>query len=98
MTVLIIPMRASNAYVAAGKQTVSGTAVAPSYFFWWLDGTKIEFDLKTELIKEGDATRHLSQIIKNMQAVKIHLVSDVRPAQLGFLEEAGMGISSDTVT
>ncbi len=98
MTTLIVPIRASNAYVGAAKQSVSGTAVAPTYFFWWMDGTKLEFDLKTEEIKENDASRHLSQIIKNMQSCKIHLVTDVRPAQLGFLEEAAMGIGSDTVT
>lgn len=94
----VVPIRDDNAYVGIAKQTVQGTGVAPSTFVRWLDGTKFAFDLKTEAIWEGDGTRHLSQLIKNRQSVKSTIVFNPRPIELGFFEQACMGISSDTVT
>lgn len=98
MPTLSIPIRNSNAYVGAAKQSAGGTAAAPSYFFWWEDGTKIDIDMKVEEVKEGDGSRHLSQIIKNAQSAKIHLVIMARPIHAGFLEEAAFGAGSDALT
>lgn len=94
----IVPIRADNAYVGISKQSSQGSPVAPSTFVRWLDGTKFEFDLKTEMIWEGDGTRRLSQIIKNMQAVKSTIVFNPRPVELGFFETACMGSGADSIT
>lgn len=94
----IIPIRADNAYVGMALQSLQGTPVAPNYFFRWLDGTKMEFDLKTTEVWEGDGTRHLSQIIKSHQMVKATIKLHPRPIELGFLESAALGIGADTFT
>lgn len=52
-------------------------------------------ETKTEEVWEGDGSRHLSQVIKNGQEVKIKLISYLRPVELGFFEQAGNGIGSD---
>lgn len=92
---LIVPIRSDNAYVGISKQTSQGVPVAPTSFVRWLDGTKFEFDLKTEQVWEGDGTRRLSQIIKNMQAVKSTIVFNPRPIELGLFETACMGTGAD---
>ena len=77
-------------------QSGQGTPVAPNYFFRWLDGTKMEFDLKVAEVWEGDGTRHLSQIIKAHQMVKATIKLNPRPIELGFLESASLGSGADT--
>lgn len=97
MTV-IAPIRSDNAYFGFGKETSPGTAVAPSWFPRWLDGSSFEVDLKAEDFWEGDGTRQISQIIKNRQLVKIKHVCSPRMNEVGMLEEAAMGIASDSFT
>jgi len=94
----ILPIRNSNAYFGFGKQTVQGTAVAPTLFPRWLDGSNIDIAMKTEMIREGDGTRRLAQVIKNQQHAKIKLRCYPRPIELGFLENATMGLSADVPT
>jgi hypothetical protein len=94
----IVPIREDNAYVAAGLQSAQGTPVTPSYCFRWLDGSKLEFDMKTLEVWEGDGSRHLSQLIKEHQMVKLNLKLYPRPIEVGFLESAAMGIGADTYT
>lgn len=94
----IIPIRNSNAYIGIGKQTVQGTPVAPTIFPRWLDGSQLDMALKTEVIREGDGTRRVAQYIKNQQYAKVKLVCFPRPVEVGFLENAALGISADTVT
>jgi hypothetical protein len=94
----IIPIRSDNAYVGIGQQSAQGTPVAPSSFFRWLDKTKLEFDLKTEEVWEGDGTRRLSQLIKQHQMVKFNVSFNPRPIELGLIEAAALGSSSDTFT
>lgn len=94
----IIPIRSDNAYVGIAKQTSQGTPVAPSKFFRWLDNTKLEMDLKNTEIWEGDGTRRLSQLVKKTQMTKGTISFNPRPIELGFIEAACMGTSSDTVT
>jgi len=95
---LIIPLRANNAYIGLGKQSVSGTAVAPTLFPRWLDGTMLQIEMKAEDIWEGDTTRHLSQVIKNQQSVSVKLTCYPRPVEMGFLETAALGVGGDSVT
>jgi hypothetical protein len=92
------PIRNDNAYIGLGKQSAQGTAVAPTSFIRWLDGSKIDWALTTAAVWEGDGSRRLSQIIKNKQEVKITTVLNPRPIELGLLEQAAMGASSDAVT
>lgn len=93
-----LPIRNDNAYFGLAKQVSQGTAVAPSTFIRWLDGSKIDWALSASDVWEGDGTPHLSQVIKNKQEVKINMVLNPRPIELGFLENASMGIGADSVT
>lgn len=94
----IVPIRSDNAYFGFSKQSSQGVPVAPSLFPRWIDGSQIEYDMKTEEVWEGDGTRHLSLVIKNQQSVKIKLVCNPRPVELGFFEAMSMGLNADTVT
>lgn len=94
----LVALRSDNAYFGLAKQSVQGTAVAPTLFPRWMDGTSIDIDLKAEDIWEGDGSRRLSQIIKNSQQVKLKLVCTPRPNEVGLFEQAAMGASSDTYT
>lgn len=93
-----IPIRADNAYIALGKQSGQGSIQVPNVFPRWLDGSKIEFDLAAGDVWEGDGSRHLSQVIKNRQLVKIKIVVNPRPVELGFFEAAAMGSGADALT
>lgn len=93
-----LPIRNDSAYFGIAKQSAQGTAVAPTSFIRWLDGSKIAWDPSTAEIWEGDGSRRLSQIIKTKQEVKITTVLNPRPIELGLLEQAAMGAGSDTVT
>jgi hypothetical protein len=94
----LVPLRANNAYFGMAKQTVQGTAVAPTTFPRWLDGTAIDLALSVEEIMEGDSTRHISLIVKNKQEVKLKLATYVRPIVAGLIEAATMGTGSDAIT
>lgn len=93
-----LPIRNDNSYFGCAKQSVQGTAVAPTSFFRWLDGSKIMWEPSTAEIWEGDGSRRLSQIIKTKQEVKLTTVLNPRPIELGLLEQAAMGAGSDSVT
>lgn len=93
-----LPIRNDNAYFGCAKQSVQGTPVAPSSFFRWLDGSKIDWAVTTKEIREGDTTRRLSQVIKNKQEVKLTTALNPRPIELGLIEQAAMGAGSDAVT
>lgn len=94
----VIPLRSDRAYVGFAKQSGQGVAAAPTLFPRWLDGTTLEIDDGLEDIWEGDNSRHLSQIIKNNQKVKIKHTCYPRPNEVGFFEHAALGTGSDTVT
>lgn len=93
-----LPIRNDSAYFGISKQSLQGTAVAPTSFIRWLDGSKIAWDPSTAEIWEGDGSRRLSQIIKTKQEVKLTTVLNPRPIELGLLEQAAMGSGSDSVT
>lgn len=93
-----VPIRNDNAYFGIAKQSSQGTPVAPSMFFRWLDGSKLEYDMAAVEIWEGDGSRHLSQLTKERQSVKVSIVLNPRPIELGLLETAALGAGADTLT
>lgn len=95
---VVVPIRSDNAYFGLGKQSGQSIAHAPTNFFRWLDGSKLEYDMSAAEIWEGDGSRHLSQLTKTKQSVKMTLLCNPRPIELGYLECAAMGASSDIVT
>jgi hypothetical protein len=98
VAVVITPIRGSNFYLGAAPETIPGTPAAPIYFFRWLGGTKVEIDMKTNTLKEGDATRRNALVIKAGQMVKITLAACLRPDELAYIESIAQGASSDTYT
>jgi hypothetical protein len=95
---VLVPIRGDNAYIGLGKQTVQGTAVAPSWFPRILDGSTFTVELAAGELWEMDGSRHVSQLIKNKQSVKIKQVVTPRMNEAGMLEQAVMGHSSDVIT
>lgn len=94
----IVPIRSDNAYVGAAVQTIQGSPVAPDHFFRWLDGSKLEYDMKVEEVWEGDGTRRLSQSVKQYQLIKATVKLNPRPIEIGFLEAAALGAGADTLS
>ncbi len=95
---VVVPIRGDNAYVGLAKQTSGqGIAAAPNVFPRWLDGSSLEFNTSNSDVWEGDGSRRLSQVIKTRQSVKIKLVFNPRPVELGFVARAAMGQNSDTL-
>lgn len=93
----LVPLRANNAYIGLGLQSAQGTAIAPSLFPRWDDGTALEYDLTFEDVWEGDTTRHKSLKVKAGQKVKVKLSFIPRPNELGFVEAAAQGATSDAL-
>lgn len=93
-----LPIRNDTAYFGLIKQVSQGSPLAPTSFIRWLDGSKIAWDVTTKEVWEGDGTRRLSQVIKDKQEVKVTMVLNPRPIELGLLEQASMGAGSDAVT
>src|SRR5690348_3015495 len=94
----LIPIRADNSYIGMSKQASQGTAVAPAYFPRILDGSNFEVDLAAGELWEMDGSRHVSQLIKNKQMVKIKQVCTPRMNEVALFEQATMGHGSDTIT
>jgi hypothetical protein len=97
MTVLV-PIRSDNGYIGMSKQLLQGTPVAPANFPRILDGSSWVLELAAGELWEMDGSRHVSQLIKNKQSVKIKQVVTPRMNEVGLLEQATMGIGSDTIT
>ena len=95
---VLIPIRADNAYIGLAKQAAQGTPVAPTYFPRLLDGSTFEVDLAAGELWEVDGSRHLSQLIKNKQSVKFKQVVTPRMNEVALLEQATMGHGADTIT
>lgn len=95
---ILTPFRGSNFYIGFSEQSDPNTAVAPSVFPRWKNGTKIEITPTFEEVDEGDGSRRTTLLIKNGQEVKITLVSSLRPNERGYFEKWAQGASSDTYT
>jgi len=98
MPVLVQPIRSDLGYVACGKQSVGGTSVAPNVFPRFMDGSSLMISAKAEDIWEGDGSRRLGSIVKNLQEVAIKLTIAPRPNEIGFFEVMAQGAGSDTYT
>lgn len=96
MPTLISPIRGDAGYAGCAKQTVGGTAVAPTLFPRWMDGSSISLTAKAEDIWEGDGSRRLGSIVKNLQEIGIKLTIAPRPNEIGFFETMAQGAGSDT--
>lgn len=94
----LVALRESNAYISWGKQSSQGTAVAPTIFPRWLDGSGVTPTMKVEDIYEGDTSRRQSDTNKNLIYYQIKCIWYPRPNEMGFFETASMGAGSDTVT
>lgn len=85
-------------YVGAGKEATWGTAVAPTWFWRWLDGTDANPDLKVQEEREGDSSPHISLIYKTAQWEAFKVVEYLRPITVGYALQALLGTGSDTFT
>jgi len=97
MATVIVPIRSDNAYVGFAQEATAGTPVAPTWFPRWVD-LSIEYDMKAEEVMEGDGTRHVSQLVKNQQMVKIKYKCYPRMNEMGAIEKQVMGTGGDTIT
>lgn len=83
-------------YMGAGKQSAWGTAVAPTWFWRWLDGSDANPDAKFQEEREGDTSPHISLVYKTEQIWGIKVVEYVRPITIGYALEALLGSGSDS--
>jgi len=95
---LLLPIRSDSGYVATGKQSSGGTAVAPTVFPRWFDGSALSIEQKDEDVWEGDGSRRLGSVIKNLQSATIKLTIAPRPNEIGFFETMAQGAGSDAYT
>lgn len=98
MALTVSPIRSDNGYVGIGKQTTGGTAVAPTVFPRWMDGSSISIEQKDEDVWEGDGSRRLGSVIKNLQSASVKLTIMPRPNEIGFFETMAQGAGADSYT
>ena len=85
-------------YVGCGKQSVWGTAVAPTWYSLWLDGTDVNPQAKITLEREGDTSPFMGLAYKENQYGVAKVVEYARPITLGYILQALLGSGSDTYT
>lgn len=90
--------RENLTYLGAGKQAAWGTAVAPTWFYRWLDGTDYNPEAKFQEERLGDTSPHISLVWKSAQYAMIKVVEYAYPIMAGYALEALCGASSDTYT
>jgi hypothetical protein len=83
-------------YLGAGKESAWGTAVAPTWFWHWLDGSDANPDAKFQEEREGDTSPHISLVYKTAQVWGIKVVEYVRPITIGYALQALLGSGSDS--
>lgn len=83
-------------YVGAGKEAAWGTAVAPTWFWRWLDGTDANPEAKFAEEREGDGSPHISLVYKTQQYWMIKIVEYLRPITAGYALQALLGSGSDS--
>lgn len=98
MATITSAIRDNNFYLGFALESSPGTPVAPSLFPRWNDGSKVDYNLGTKEVWEGDGTRHLSMIIKNQQSLTITLNANLRANELGFFLNGALGSGADTYT
>jgi hypothetical protein len=60
-----------------------------------MDGTALSLNVKAEDVWEGDGSRRLGSVIKNLQEVSIKATIAPRPNEIGFFETMAQGNGSD---
>ena len=83
-------------YMGAGKESAWGTAVTPTWFWRWLDGSDANPDAKFSEEREGDTSPHVSLMFKTSQIWAIKVVEYVRPISVGYALQALLGSGSDS--
>lgn len=94
----LTPIRGNDAYVGCGKQAAWGTAVPPTWFPIWLDGSEWGGEVKTATEMQGDASPHKGFMYKTGQYGMVKIVDYARPIGLGYVLQALLGTGSDTYT
>lgn len=85
-------------YVGYTKQSTWGTAVAPTVFSHWLDGTDAEPNLGVKTEREGDTSPFMTLAYKQRQMWELKIVEYLRPITFGYVLQALMGTGSDAYT
>lgn len=80
------------------KQSVWQTAVAPTFFSRWLDGSDAEPNTKVQKEREGDTSPFIALMYKTEQMWELKVVEYIRPIGIGFILQALLGTASDTYT
>lgn len=91
----LTPIRGNDAYIGWAKETAWGTAVAPAFFWRWLDGSEWNPDVKVTSEREGDTSPFVSLSWKTAQMGMIKIVEYVRPITVGCALQALLGSGSD---
>lgn len=85
-------------YMGFSKQATWGTALAPTVFSQWLDGSLAEPDLTTKKEREGDTGPFITLEFKQRQMWTLKVIQYLRPITAGYLLQALLGSNSDTYT
>lgn len=85
-------------YIGAGKQSVFGTSVSPTWYWRWLDGTDLNPDAKISTEREGDGSPHINLMYKTSQYWMIKVKEYARPQTVGYALQALLGTGSDVYT
>lgn len=85
-------------YMGFAKQAVWQTAVAPTVFSHWLDGSTAEPNMTQKMEREGDTGPYMTLAYKQRQMWQLQVVEYIRPISVGYILEALLGTGSDTYT
>lgn len=85
-------------YWGIAKEVTKGTAVAPTSFPRWRDGTVLNPKAAAERILEGDGGRDSAFTFKKDQTWQPVIACYPRPIEAGLLLQAAMGAASDAIT
>ncbi|HEU5423708.1 MAG TPA: hypothetical protein VFU72_09235 [Nitrolancea sp.] len=75
-----------------------GTAVAPTWFHKWLDGTKEMPQVRLQNEMEGDVTQTETLTYKQAQFRQFTIIEYARPVIAGYALQSLLGTNSDTLT
>lgn len=94
----LTPIQENQFYIGCAKQAAWGTAVAPTQFYRWLDGTDANPETKFQSEREGDTSPYMSLIYKASQYWAFKVMYYARPIGLGQGLQALLGSGSDSYT
>jgi hypothetical protein len=90
--------RDNAVYIGYGKQAAWGTAIAPTNFWIWRDGSDANPSAKLQVEREGDTSGVPSLAYKTWQGGALKIVEYARPTMVGCALQALLGTASDTYT